>query len=144
VIELIATVVITFGSAALFVYWWRYTYRLLLGPKTIHASKVAAAYGLGFPQVCAELRRNQSADLVQVHAVLDRDFAALMTLLSRASDVHGRLEERMIRLAYRVLGVWCLLSRSFSRTTALRALQEMCRVVAHYADLLGSVAEAGA
>jgi len=142
--ELAATIVITSGSVALFVYWYRYAYKLLLGARTsrYYAAEVAASHQLSFPEVWAELRQYGSADLGQLQAALDRDFARLVHLLPRAADAQDGLEERMLRLNYLILGTWCRLSRRLAPTAARHALTEMCEVLAHCANAMGARAAA--
>lgn len=147
--ELIATVIITTSSAALFAYWFRYTCMLILSAKTTrdYAADVASANQLGFLQVQTALRDRASADLDTLKDSLDRDYAVLSYLLKHASspsDADDAIEKRMLAINYRLMGAWYSTARRFSPAAAHSALQEMATVVAHFANSMGERAIAGA
>jgi len=145
--EFIATLIITASSALLFGYWFRYTCVLILNAKTSRdfAGDVAAANLLSFPTVQRQLWV-EGADLGHLHDSLNRDYALLTYLVSHAAGHQGdvSLEDRMLQLNYRVMGAWYRMSRPFSATAARRALDEMSQVVAHFANVMGERAIAGA
>ena len=135
-IELLATSVITLSSALLFVYWFRYTCMLILSAKTTrdYAADVATANQLSFPQVQNRLREKTNADLGELVASLDRDYAVITYLLNNASKVSkgaSTVETKMLAVNYRVMRTWFSVSRS------RRALEEMASVVAHFANAMG-------
>lgn len=147
--ELIATVIITTSSAALFAYWFRYTCLLILSAKTTrdYAATVAAANELNFLQVQSLLRDRASADLDGLKRALDRDYAVLTYLLKNGANVSSSddaIEKRMLEINYKLMGAWYSTCRKLSPTAALRALDEMSTVVAHFANLMGERAVAGA
>ena len=146
-LEFIATIVITASSALLFGYWFRYTCLLVLNAKTTRdfAGEVAAANQLSFPAVQSQLRA-AGADLGRLHDSLDRDYALLTYLISHAGGAQGEvsLEDRMLRFNYRLMGAWYRMSRPFSAAAARKALEEMSLVVAHFANVMGERAMAGA
>lgn len=148
-IELIATVVITVSSVALFAYWFRYTCLLILSAKTArdYAGDIAYSNKLGFPEVQAALKQTSSPDLDKLRASLDRDFEVVRNLLKhmpKSSEVQSSLETHMLAVNYRLMGAWYRASRPFSGSSAARALGEMSMVVAHFANLMGEQAACSA
>lgn len=146
--ELIATVVVTFGSVILFAYWFRYTCLLMLSAKTSknYAASVAMANQLRFAEVQAMLRESGS-DLDQLKTLLDRDYKVLTYLLKHSagnSVGEGSVEKRMLEIDYRVMRGWYSISRRFSPTAAMQALDEMSQVVAHFANSMGERMTVGA
>ena len=147
--ELIATVIITTSSVALFAYWFRYTCLLILSAKTTrdYAASVANANQLNFLQVQSLLRDRGAADLDSMRDSLDRDYNVLTYLLKHAANPSAgdaAIEKRMLEIDYRLMGAWYSMSRRFSPTAARRALDEMSTVIAHFANSLGERAIAGA
>jgi hypothetical protein len=148
-IELVATVIITASSALLFGYWFRYTCLLILSAKTTrdYAGDFAAANQLNFPEVEAQLRGQTATDLDGLYAALHRDYAVVTYLLGHASDKSNgtaSVEVRMLEINYRLMGAWYSVAKRFSPTAAMRALEEMTMVVAHFANTMGERAEAAA
>jgi len=146
-LELIATVIITASSFLLFGYWFRYTCLLILNAKTTRdfAGEVAMANQLSFQVVQSELQ-TANADLNSLHESLNRDYALLTYLISHAAGAQGDvgLENRMLQFNYRLMGAWYRVSRPFSAAAARNALEEMSQVVAHFANVMGERAMAGA
>jgi hypothetical protein len=140
-VELAATTTITAGSALLFGYWFRYTCLLILSTNTAqdHTRTVAVANQLSFLEVQSQLRYPQ-ADLEGLRRLLERDYAVLTSLLRYTLDCSPKqstIEMRMLRINYRLLGLWYGLSRRFSIATARRTLEEMSLSVAHFANMMG-------
>ena len=141
--ELAAPIAIALGSAALFVYWFRYTCLLLLTSKTPrdHGQRVAASNGLSFPEVGSFLPEAEPSELDLLSEALDRDYAVLLYLLKHTPprpDRESTLERRMLRVYYRMLRIRYLLSRGLSDQSARSALVQMCSVVAGFADIFGA------
>jgi hypothetical protein len=146
-LELIVTLVITVSSALLFGYWFRYTCLLILSAKTTrdYATDIATANQLSFLQVQSQLRDQNPADLDRLQASLDRDLAVVTYLIQHASGQgEWGMEDRMLQLNYRLMGVWCSVSRSFSPEAARRALDEMSMIISHFANVMGERAAVGA
>jgi hypothetical protein len=148
-IELIATLTITLGSMVLFAYWFRYTCLLILSAKTArdYTSDVAYSNQLGFPQVQAQLAQGSSPDLDRLRTALDHDYQVVRQLLRympKAEEGPSPLETQMLAINYRLMGTWYQVIRHFSATAAAQALEEMSMVVAHFANLMGEQAAAGA
>jgi hypothetical protein len=140
-VEQIATITITVGSALLFAYWFRYSCVLILNARTARdfATEVVMANQLGFMNVQAQLRQGV-ADLDGLQAMLDRDFAVLRPLIQGGDGI----EERLLKIHYRVMGTWCRMSRPFSPSAARKALDEMSLIVAHFANAVGERQSCGA
>src|SRR5690348_8155980 len=109
--ELIATVIITTSSVALFAYWFRYTCLLILSAKTTrdYAASVASANQLTFLEVQTILRDHRVADLAAMRNSLDRDYKVLTYLLKHAANPSrgdAAIETRMLEINYRLMGLW--------------------------------------
>jgi hypothetical protein len=147
-IELIATVVITISSVALFAYWFRYTCLLILSAKTArdYAADVASANQLGFVAVQAQLQA-ESPDLDRLRAALDNDYRVVRQLLKHmhnSAEGQSAIEIQMLAINYRLMGSWYQVTRHLSSSTAARALDEMAMVVAHFANQMGEQSSAAA
>jgi len=132
----------------LFAYWFRYTCLLILNTKTArdYAGDVAAANQLGFLQVQAQLRE-AGADLDGLRSSLDRDYAVLTYLLVHSADSarqDSSVEDRMLKVNYKMISAWYRMSSPFSNSIARSALEEMSMVVAHFANSMGERAAVGA
>jgi hypothetical protein len=146
-LELIVTLVIVVSSVLMLGYWFRYSCLLILSAETTrdYAADIATANQLSFLQVQAELRDPQSADLNRLQASLNRDLAVVTYLIQNASGQgEWGMEDRMLRLNYRVMSTWCSFSRRFSPEAARQALDEMSMIVSHFANSLGERAAVGA
>jgi hypothetical protein len=146
-IELLATIVITLSSVALFGYWFRYTCLLILSTKTAqdYARQVAANNQLGFPEVRARLDSLQAdfGSMDRLRDALDRDYAVLSGLLKKTGSLEqSSLETKMLELNYQVMRGCYSMTRRFSPAAAARALDEMSQVVAHFANVMGEAAAA--
>ena len=148
-IELVTTVIITTSSAALFAYWFRYTCLLILSAKTTrdYAASVAAANQLSFIQVQSSLRAGAPADFGVLKEALDRDYRVVTYLLKNATNPSSgdtAVEDRMLKINYKLMGMWYAAAHRLSPVAARRALDEMSTVVAHFANAMGERAIAGA
>jgi hypothetical protein len=140
-IEISATIIITVSSMLLFGYWFRYTCLLILSAKTSHdyAADVATANQLGFVEIQSRLREGVALD--GMSAALDRDYAVIRSLLEQAASA-GSIEDRMLQVNYRISRAWYACSRQFAPNAARKALEEMCLMVAHFANSMGERAAA--
>lgn len=145
-VELSATLVITFSSILLFAYWFRYTCLLIVSAKTVrdYASQVVMANQLSFLQVQAQLSDPATANLDRLRDLLDRDYAVVTRLMEQASTSGSGLEQRVLAINYRVAGAWYSVSSNFSPRAAREALEQMSQVVAHFANSVGECAAAAA
>ena len=143
-VQTTTTIVLTLGSLLLLGYWFRYTCLLILSAKTTRdfAGEVAAANQLSFLEVQAQLRANGDANLDQLNAALDRDYARLTRLLRPGQDCE--LEDRMLRVSYRITRLWYRSAGRFSSGAARNSLDQMSMVISHLANSLGERANATA
>jgi len=142
VFELITTIVITAGSVALFLYWFRYTCMLVLSAHTAHdyAGSLVEAKGLRFAIVQAQLATNVNDDLHNLYSALDRDYAILRALLeTKEADA---VQDRMLGLYYQTLRACYAISIAVSPSAARRALDEMATVIGYFANVAGEAAAA--
>ena len=137
-VQTATTLFITLGSAALFVYWFRYTSLLILSAKTTRdfAGEIAEAHNLQFQKVQSELRA-AAGNLDSLQNALDTDYRRIQMLLSDCGSCETRLEDRMLAINYRLTGAWFKLVKTIAPDTAMRSLNEMSMIVAHFANTLG-------
>jgi hypothetical protein len=146
-IELIATAVVSTSSALLLAYWFRYTCLLILSarPTRDYAAQVVMANQLSFVEVQSRLRSRTASDLDHLHHLLDQDYRVVSYLLKHASSAgRGGYETTMLAAHYQLMDAWYAVTRSVSSTAACRALDEMSRVVAHFANTMGQRAAGAA
>ena len=148
-IELIATLVITISSVALFAYWFRYTCLLILSAKTArdYAGDVAYSNKLGFPEVQEMLKQEIAPDLDRLRAALDNDYRVVRNLLKympQTKESPSTLETQMLAINYKLMSLRYQVTRHFSGRAAASALEEMTMVVAHFANLMGEQAASAA
>lgn len=137
------TFLITVGSAVLFAYWFRYTCLLILSAKTTrdYAGEVARANGLSFLEIQARLRDGAEADLDPLQISLDRDYALVTLALGQTE---ATLEDRMLRLNYRLTSLWYQAVRRVAPSSARSALDEMSMMISHFANAMGERAAGSA
>jgi hypothetical protein len=143
-LELLTTSAMTVGSTLLLAYWFRYSCLLILNAQTArdYAAEVATENQLGFREVQLRLPVCAAADLCRLQQTVERDYAVVQALLYRIRQHESKLEIGMLKLHYRLLSVWCSVSRSLSANAARQALSEMCLVVGHLANGVGEAAAA--
>jgi len=141
---MIGSILVLTLSLILFLYWFRYTCLLILSAKPAkdYGRQVAEANQLSFPEIRDELRGRvtASASLSKLETSLERDFRLLNCLIRQASEspLGGLgLEERILLVDYRIMKVWCKLTRPVAVSQARRALEEMSDIVAHFANAMG-------
>ncbi|MCC7175795.1 MAG: hypothetical protein IT159_11410 [Bryobacterales bacterium] len=130
-------------SAALMIYWFRYTCLLMLRTRTgeDYAADLAEANKLGFKQVGEDLVRSAvPATLSELEQSLERDYRLLTYLLAHTA---GRpfggitLEQRMLMLDFRLMGVVYRISGRLSLGRARAAVLEMADVLNYLANDVG-------
>ncbi|MBK7928414.1 MAG: hypothetical protein IPJ98_13240 [Bryobacterales bacterium] len=143
---MLASIIIIAVSAALFVYWFRYSCVLILNTKTIqsYAAEVAQSKELNFLEVQRALAGEEPAQLDQLRGELQRDYSRISGLLSdsikSASDENSdgyMLERAMLGMSFRWLNVQYQVASRFSERTARAALLEMSQIVEHHANAFG-------
>ena len=145
-VQTATTAVLMVGSFLLLGYWFRYTCLLILSAKTTrdYAGEVAEANQLSFLEVQARLRAETPANLDNLHAALDRDYARITELLKAGSGQDLPLEDRMMQMNYRVTQMWYRATRRISSSAARNALDEMSMMVSHFANSMGERASSSA
>lgn len=147
-IELIATAVVSMSSGLLLAYWFRYTCLLILSarPTRDYAAQVVRANQLSFVEVQSRLRSRTASDLEHLHNLLDQDYRVVCYLLKHANlSAHGRgFEAGMLAVHYRLMEAWYGVARPVSSSAACGALDEMSRVVAYFANVMGERAAGAA
>ncbi|MEO8131130.1 MAG: hypothetical protein ABI822_28790 [Bryobacteraceae bacterium] len=116
---------------------------MILSAKTSrdYASDVASANHLTFRETHESLMSDPPlAPLDKIHQSLDRDYRLLTYLLENVSSdaaSERSLENRMLMIDFRLLSIWCALSRRFSSDHTRGALLEMTSIVSHLANTMG-------
>lgn len=146
-----ANVMFVAMSSVLLVYWFRYTCLLILNTRAIrdYAAAIAEANALRFPEIQQELAGEipAGAHLDALHSALDRDYRLLTCLMRHGAEFRmaGRkLEHRMLVLDFQIMRAWYAVSSRRSSRYSRRALEEMVRIVSHFADTMGECAAARA
>jgi hypothetical protein len=139
---MLANSLILVASAALFLYWFRYTCHLILSTRTTtdYSHLIARNNHLLFLQVQELLDHSASARLDALHESLERDYALLTFLFSHALELRSpqlALERRMLMIDFRIMRVWFALTSRTSPERARTALAEMAQIVSHIANSMG-------
>ena len=140
---MIASILIILVSAALLVYWFRYTCVLILRTRTgkDYAVGMAMANGLRFHQIQGQLVREAPfADLPALQKSLESDYRLLTYLVAHTAglEVGGlTLEQRMLMLDFKAMRLVCTLSRWVGIDHARAALDEMSSILNHLANAMG-------
>lgn len=141
IIDLLSTIVMTVGSALLFCYWFRYACLLILNAKTArdHTSEFAITNRLQFSEIESQLRSHAPLELDRLHRALLADYVIVCRLLSAHALAlsEERIESRMLQIHYWLASVWYRASHRLSSPAARRALEEMCLILAHFANCIG-------
>jgi hypothetical protein len=141
-----ASVAIIIVSAALLVYWFRYTCLLMLRTHTgkDYASRFAEANRLAF--VGIRERAGTAAPVLDgLEEALERDYRLLTYLLrsTAGAKVAGvTVEQRMLMFDYRMMQLVVRVTRHLWPLKAREALLEMIEVLRHLANDLGERASA--
>lgn len=142
-VSLIWSVLVILFSAALFVYWFRYSCILILRTRTSseYGSRLASHSELSFEDVQRELDSVDSPQQIEMlRAALDRDYAIVASLLAKApgiSEHFSALEHFMLHADYRVMQAWDTLSRRVLGQPSHGAITEMSAIVAFFANVAG-------
>jgi uncharacterized membrane protein YbhN (UPF0104 family) len=142
-VSLIWSALVILFSAALFVYWFRYSCILILRTRTSseYGSALAGRSDLTFEDIQKELESSRSSEQIELlRAALDRDYAIVAALLANTpgiSEHFSALEHLMLRADYRVMQAWDTLSRSVIGQPSRGAVTEMSAIVAFFANVAG-------
>ena len=135
---MIASIVVIVFSAALLIYWFRYTCILLLrnGTEEVRATTAAIRNNFNFGDVQARLET--ASELDPLHASLHRDYQVLTYLVRHASGLEfASFEERLLVWDYRLMQLWYTATRSAAPRHAREALSEMAGVLSILAGRIG-------
>jgi hypothetical protein len=130
-------------SVLMLLYWFRYTCLLMLRtkPGPDFTRKVAAANHLSFVDVRSRLAQPSAPEqLDELHRMLDRDYRLVMYLIRHAEKFQAptpELEHRMLMLDFHVMRLRYRVSKRFSASQSLHSLDEMARIIAHFANVMG-------
>lgn len=146
--ELAISGIVLAGSFLLFCYWFRYVCLLILAAETPRdrSEEVARANDLYFPEVRSRLLKDDGIDLETLHKCLERDFGVIRALLDRTPIrvFDSGFENAMLTIHFRLMSVCFKLTRGRFRECASDSLEEMLRVVDHFACLMGERSSAWA
>jgi hypothetical protein len=140
---MIASLLIIVVSTALLIYWFRYTCLLILQTQTgrDYASGLAAANSLKYPDVQDRLLQDApAAELLALQKSLDADYVLLTYLLQHTAglEVGGfTVEQRMLMLDFKVMRLFCAISRRLAVPQTRAALAEMSSILKHLANAMG-------
>ncbi len=135
---MLASILIIGVSAALLVYWFRYSCMLLLRnyADQLSAATSVAEGGFQVADVREALRNDQQLD--PVHQSLQRDYRVLVYLVEHASGLGlETLEDRLLVLDFKVMHYWYQLTRTAFPQQARSALSEMASVLEVLAGKIG-------
>ena len=140
---MIVTALIILTSAALFVYWFRYTVILILRTRMEpeYAQKVAAANHLSFVDVRQQLHaRTPTEELPSLFRALEQDYRALKYLLGHAAASETgsyTAEQRLLMANYRLLRLWFAVTVKIRPQAAKLPLLEMSGTLEYFANVMG-------
>jgi hypothetical protein len=142
-IELVTSIAIFAGSVMLFWYWFRYACLLILAAETPHdyTEEVARANQLSFPEVRSRLRKHDVTDLDRLHKCLES-----LNLLEHTpiTSFDFGFDDAILKIHFRTMSACFHLTRRNFREFASDALEEMSRVVVHFANAMGERTLTGA
>jgi len=130
-------------STALLIYWFRYSCRLILSAKPTrdYTEQVAAANELRFLEIQQDLpfvRGRRQLDTLEKS--LERDYRVLSFLLRHTVALHAEtdfLEQNMLMVHFNLVRAYYVFICAISQSKGRRAIQEMVRVVSHFANCMG-------
>jgi hypothetical protein len=140
---MIASILIILVSAALLVYWFRYTCVLILRTRTgkDRAVEMATANGLRFHQIQGRsVREAPFAELLALQKALESDYRLLTYLVEHTAglEVGGvTLEQRMLMLDFKAMRLVCSVSRWVGIDRTRAALEEMSSILNYMANAMG-------
>jgi hypothetical protein len=135
---MIASSVVILFSAALLLYWFRYTCILLIrnGAEELLATSAAVRNNFNFGDV--QTRLVTASELDPLHRSLQRDYQVLTYLVRHASGLElASFEERLLVWDYRLMQLWYNVTRTAAPDKAREALGEMASVLSILAGRIG-------
>ncbi len=137
---MVTSIIIIVLSAAMFVYWFRYTCLLILTAKTPadHSGEITRSHRMQFAKVRVALGEAGELETGKVQDLLNRDYK-LIAHLARTANVQS-VESAILKIDYRLMGVWCSLAGRVAPGQARRALLEMSSIIGYMTNLVGQSA----
>jgi len=137
-----ASIFIIVFSAALLLYWFRYSCVLLLqNREQATAMSTADQASFRFNEVQDRLRSD--VELAPLHALLQRDYQVLTYLAKNAYGLGlSSMEERLLVWDYKLMAFWYSLTQTAAPEQARQALGEMASVLDFLAGRIGERAGA--
>jgi hypothetical protein len=138
---MLAGILIIVFSAALFIYWFRYSCILILRSRAEVAAASAAVLDsrFSFGEVLERLKSEPALDALQ--ASLEQDYRVLTYLIEHAAGLKlASLEDRLLMFDYRVMQGVYRLTRIAAPAQARKALYEMASVLGVLAHSIGEQA----
>ena len=135
---MIASSVVILFSAALLLYWFRYTCILLIrnGVEEVRATSAAVQNNFNYGDV--QTRLVTDSELDPLHRSLQRDYQVLTYLVRHASGLElANFEERLLVWDYRLMQLWYTVTRTVAPDKARAALGEMANVLSILAGRIG-------
>ncbi len=140
---MLATTLIIVIPTVLLICSFRYICLRILRTQTPrdYAAGLAAANSLKYPDIQGRLLQDASAaELTALQKSLDADYVLLTYLLKHTAglEVSGiTVEQRMLMLDFKVMRLYCALSRRLAIPQARAALAEMSNILKHLANAMG-------
>ena len=133
---MLAGVLISSVSFVLLCYWFRYSCLLLLRNRSEQA---AGPVDGRFSFLEIRSRLEDASDLDPLRHSLERDYRIVTYLLHHAAGLGTQsLEDRLLKLDYKLMRGWYVVTRTAAPQQARRALSEMASVVACLAQRMSS------
>jgi hypothetical protein len=123
---MLASILISTVSVVLLAYWFRYSCLLLLRAQVDRSVDVSGR--LSSPDV--RQRLHTEPDLAPLLGALERDYRVVTYLLEHSSRLGAQsLENRLLRLDYKLMRAWYCVTRTVAPQQARRAVAEMAGVL---------------
>ncbi len=135
---MVVSIVVIIVSAALLLYWFRYTCVLLVrnSAEELRAASAAVERNFSYADVRNQLQADVSLD--PLHRSLQRDYEVLTYLVRHASGLgFTSIEERLLVWDYRLMQAWYAVTKSVAPERARAAVAEMAAVLGILAGRVG-------
>lgn len=138
---MLAGILIIAFSLALLIYWFRYSCILILRNQEVAAEPASDVVDSRFTFVQVRDQIESAEELDPLEAALDRDYRVLTYLLVHAAGLRlTTLEDRLLRLDYRIMQCLYRATRNRAPAQARSALGEMAAVLGILVQHLGKQA----
>jgi hypothetical protein len=142
---MLAGILIIAFSLALLVYWFRYSCVLILRNREVELQPAPDLVDSRFTFIQVRDSIESAHELDPLQNALDRDYRVLTYLLEHAAGLElATLEDRLLRLDYRIMQCAYRITRTAAPAQARSALNEMATVLSILVQRLGEQAGAAA